>query len=273
MGGGGLDVKNGNFVQEYWRDLASLHINKKELLAAINSVKSLSKKGETVSLTVDNQVVYYYLAKGGKKDPFNIILQPFFKWLMQKEITLQVHWVPSAQCLADPISRWSQDRGDYALNPHLFNYIQSFFTPYINLQTDLFASPGNTKLPQFVSRWPHWQAKAVNALQCSLEGMGGLYANPPWSVITEFLPRLKMYPNVQVLMVLPYWDSATWWPQLIKMKAPKVPCLRITPFRGMFKNCWGEEIRPNLSICSGRFYKGNKFKIQPLRISFPKTKV
>jgi hypothetical protein len=60
-----LDVKNGNFVQEYWRDLASLHINKKELLAAINSVKSLSKKGETVSLTVDNQVVYYYLAKGG----------------------------------------------------------------------------------------------------------------------------------------------------------------------------------------------------------------
>jgi hypothetical protein len=53
-----------------------------------------------------------------------------------------------------------------------------------------------------------------------------------------------MYPNVQVLMVLPYWDSATWWPQLIKMKAPKVPCLRITPFRGMFKNCWGEEMPP-----------------------------
>ncbi len=65
--GGGVGCKNENFVQEYRRDLASLHINKKELLAAINSVKSLSKKGETVSLTVDNQVVYYYLAKGGRK--------------------------------------------------------------------------------------------------------------------------------------------------------------------------------------------------------------
>ncbi len=31
-------------------------------------------------------------------------------------------------------------------------------------------------------------------------------------------------------MVCPYWVSATWWPQLIKLKVPKTPCLVIKTF-------------------------------------------
>ena len=134
------------------------------------------------------------------------------------------------------------------------------------------------KMDQFVSRWPHWEAVAVDALQCPLDNLGDLYANPPWSVIEKFLPRLKQFPNAKVLMVLPYWDSATWWPQLIKMKIPKTPCLRVTPYRGMFKNCWGEEMPPPrwdllCIICSGKFWRGDKFKIQPLKISLKNTQV
>ena len=71
-GWGGLDIQNGNFIQEFWRDMEGppLHINKKELIAAINTIKSLSKEGETVSLSVDNQVIYYYLTTGGgRKTP------------------------------------------------------------------------------------------------------------------------------------------------------------------------------------------------------------
>jgi hypothetical protein len=272
-GWGGVDVHHGNFIQEYWRDLTPLHINKKELIAAINTVQSLSKEGETVSLSVDNQVIYYYLTKGGgRKNPFNEMLQPFYKWLMEKGITLQVNWVPSEKCLADPISRWEIDRGDYTLDPELFQKIQNHFRNFIHLKTDLFASPGNKKLDQFVSRWAHWEATAVDALQCPLDGLGDLYANPPWSVISKLLPRLRQFPSAKVLMVLPYWDSATWWPQLIKMKVPKTPCLRVTPYRGMFKNCWGEVMPPPkwdllCIICSGKFWRGDKFKLQPLKIS------
>jgi hypothetical protein len=116
----------------------------------------------------------------------------------------------------------------------------------VNLKTDLFASPGNKKLDQFVSRWAHWEAVAVDALQCPLDNLGDLYANPPWSVIDKFLTRLKTFPNVKILMVLPYWDSAIWWPQLIKMKVPKTPCLRVTPYKGMFKNCWGRKCPPQM---------------------------
>ena len=235
-----------------------LHINKKELIAAINTIKSLSKEGETVSLSVDNQVIYYYLTKGGgRENPFNVMLQPLYKWLMERNITLQVNWVPSKDCLADPISRWEMDREDYTLDPLLFHHVKEYFKSFIHLKTDLFASPGNKKMDQFVSRWPHWEAVAVDALQCPLDNLGDLYANPPWSVIEKFLPRLKQFPNAKVLMVLPYWDSATWWPQLIKMKIPKTPCLRVTPYRGMFKNCWGEEMPPQDGTSFASFAQEN----------------
>ena len=182
--------------------------------------------------------------RGGRKNPFNKMLQPFWHWLMEKGITLQVKWVPSERCLADPLSRWSKDRGDYSLDPSLFKYLQKFFSPHITLQTDLFASPGNKKLENFVSRWPHWEAKGVDALQCPLDNLGDLYANPPWSVIQKFLARLRLFPQTKILMVVPYWDSSVWWPQLIKMKAPNTPCLKIHPYKGMFQNCLGEEMPP-----------------------------
>ena len=204
------------------------------------------------------------------------MLQPFWHWLMEKNITLQVKWVPSEKCLADPLSRWSQDRGDYSLDPGLFQYLQKTFSPFLRLQTDVFASPGNKKLDQFVSRWPHWQASAVDALQCPLDNLGGLYANPPWNVIQKFLGRLRLFPQTQVLMVVPFWDSASWWPQLIKMKTPKTPCLKIHPYPGMFTNCWGDKMPPPrwhllCLVCSGKFWRGNKYKIKPLTIFWPKT--
>jgi hypothetical protein len=135
------------------------------MLAAINTVKSLGKPNENILLCVDNQVLFYYLQKGGgRKNPFNKRLQPFYRWLMEKNINLQVKWVPSAECLADPLSRWSQDRGDYSLDPKLFRFLQKKISPWISLEKDLFASPGNKNLALIVARWPQWQARGVDAI-------------------------------------------------------------------------------------------------------------
>lgn len=41
-----------------------MHINVKELKAAIHTVMSLAKKNQTILLAVDNQVTFYYLTKG-----------------------------------------------------------------------------------------------------------------------------------------------------------------------------------------------------------------
>ena len=63
----GVDITTGKMVQEFWRDKSVLHINVKELEAAINTVKSLAKPGEHVCLKVDNSVTYWHLMKGGGK--------------------------------------------------------------------------------------------------------------------------------------------------------------------------------------------------------------
>jgi hypothetical protein len=65
----GVDVKTGHLVQEFWRDKRGLHINVKELEAAINTVQSLAKGGEHVLLKVENSVTFWYLTKGGGKSP------------------------------------------------------------------------------------------------------------------------------------------------------------------------------------------------------------
>ena len=55
----------GTVVQEFWRGQDGLHINVKELQAAINTVRSLGKPKELVHLSVENSLSFAYLSKGG----------------------------------------------------------------------------------------------------------------------------------------------------------------------------------------------------------------
>ena len=167
-------------MQIFWREKDSLHINVKELEAAIATVKSLARPREKVLLSVDNLVAYTYLTKGGgRKRHFNQILRPFLKWCLEKQIHLSVQWVPSEEMKADALSRWNYDKGDYTLDKSLFQGLLQKFSPWVSPQIDMFASPGNAQLEKFVTRWPHHQALWVDALKCPLEGAQEIYANPP----------------------------------------------------------------------------------------------
>ena len=175
-----MDTKTGTFVQDFWREKRTLHINYKELEAAVATVKSLARPGETVNLCVDNTVAFSYLKKwGGRIPSLNKILKPLFLWCKAKDITVKVEWVPSQEMQADGISRWGKDKGDYTLHKNIFLLAQRHFSPHIHPEVDMFASPGNTKLPLFCSRWPHFQAHKVDALNCPLQDLTQVYANPP----------------------------------------------------------------------------------------------
>jgi hypothetical protein len=157
------------------------------------------------------------------------------------------HLVASRDCLADPISRWPQDRGDYKLNPLVFTQIINCFKPYINPQIDMFASPGNKQLPLWVGRYPHHGAWDCNSLEMDLQNpllLKGVYANPPWSVIPQWLQRLKDNPDLRCLIVVPLWVGCSWWPLLVKLHDKQCPILKITPQWGMFTNCLGEKMPP-----------------------------
>ena len=179
-GWAGLDLIGKNCVHEFWRSEGHLHINVKELHAAMATVQSLAKPGEEVHLDVDNSVAYSYMKKmGGRKLHLNALMRPFLKWCAEKRIQLHVNQVKSAEMQADTLSRWSFDHGDYSLNPKIFKNILHIFYPKVIPEIDMFASPGNRKLTKFVSRWPHHQAWGHNALEMSLEQVTCCYANPP----------------------------------------------------------------------------------------------
>ena len=69
-GWAGIDTLTGNVVQEYWRSESGLHINIKELRAALDTIRSLARPGENVKICVDNTVAHSYLTRGGKITSF-----------------------------------------------------------------------------------------------------------------------------------------------------------------------------------------------------------
>ena len=265
---GGLDSQSGRKIQDFWRARHVLHINQKELFAAVETVKALAKPKETVVLHVDNQVAFSYLNKwGGRKPYLNNILKPLLYWCREKKITLQVDWVPSADQLADKLTRERKDPGDYTLNVNVFQAILQFFKGKISPAVDMFCTPSNAKFPKFCCRYPHQGALLVDALKTSLVGLSEVYANPPWSIIPHWTHRLVQNPNVICLLVVPYWVSTSWWRQLMSIRKPKEKILLVPPRQGLFQNCWGEDMPPPrwplaCLIASGSYYNAKKFKFQ-----------
>lgn len=241
---GGKDLKSGQIVTDYWRSQKTLHINIKELSAAVSVVKTLAKPGEHVSLGVDNLVAYYYLKKGGGRLPqFNRYMRDLWDWCLQKNITLTPHLVPSASDQADYLTR-VVDKGDYTLNMDLFRFLKRENQPWVNPDWDMFASQGNKKFPNYVTRYPFWECSKTDSLQCPLEDIKECYANPPWTVIHQWLIRLKENPHLTCWVIVPFWASMSWWPLLAKMQVPGSPAIVIQPFQGMFKNCLEVEMPP-----------------------------
>jgi len=147
--------------------------------------------------------------------------------------------------VADSLSRTKLDTGDYTLDKHIFQKVcqifsQFGFTPLV----DMFASPGNHQLPQWVCRWPHQGACAVNALECTLQNFSKVYANPPWKVILQWLQRLRENPHVDCLTLVPFWVGSAWWPLLTRLQDRKYPTVLIRPREGLFTNCLGQVMPP-----------------------------
>ena len=139
----------------------------------------------------------------------------------------------------------------------------------------MFASPGNTKLKNFVSRWPHYQATRVDALKCPLEDFHHIFANPPWTIIHQWLHRLRQYPHLKCLIICPLWVSAPWWPLLIKLHIPQTPVWEIQPAPGMFFNSMNQSMPmprwPLVSILlSGQSWNSQRCTLKMSKITLDK---
>ena len=106
----------------------------------MDTVKGLCRPGETVLPSVDNSVACSYLTNSGGRLPhLNLGSRPFITWCLENQISLQVQWVPSEEMLADGLSRWSVDKGDYTLDREVFFGLQEQFRPWLQPLVDMFA--------------------------------------------------------------------------------------------------------------------------------------
>jgi hypothetical protein len=238
----------------------------------MSAVRSLAKRGEKVFLSVDNTVAWSYFKKGGGKKPhINLLLRPFLKWCMANNVQVYPILVKSEDQKADQLSRWNYDVGDYTLQQGIFLQVLDAFKTFLTPDTDMFASPGNTKFPQFVSRWPHFQSIATDALKMDLSLIKDCYANPPWNLILPWLEKLRRNPHVNCLAILPYWVGNVWWPLLLRLLNRRSPVILVKPREGLFINCLGQTMPPTRwpLICvqlSGNNYRENKFHLKITQI-------
>ena len=172
---------------------------------------------------------------------------------------------------ADQLSRWKYDIGDYTLQQKVFHQILNCFCNSITPAVDMFVSPGNAKFHKFVSRWPHYQAIGTDALKKDLTCIDQCYANPPWTLILQWLEKLRRHPHVRCLTIVPYWVGNAWWPLLLRLLDRHRPVLLFRPQQGLFINCLGQEMPPTrlpliCVVLSGKHYRENKFHLKISKI-------
>ncbi len=95
MGLGGLDINTGQQVQEFWRDQGGLHINVKELTAAISTQKKL-RKTTRKNLHFSGQHSCLHIFKKGGTPSVQLHHERFLAIGNENNIQIKVNLVKSA---------------------------------------------------------------------------------------------------------------------------------------------------------------------------------
>lgn len=140
-----------------------------------------------------------------------------FNWVERHLKLLKAdHILGTANVRADWLSREQIDPAEWQLHPPVFREIVSRFgTPWV----DLFASPANTKLPCFVSRYLTPLAEDHDALRCRWPS-SLLYAFPPIPLVPHVIRKL-LSEKADLLLVAPNWLRRPWYADLVALSVDR----------------------------------------------------
>ncbi|KAK9400751.1 hypothetical protein NXF25_011465 [Crotalus adamanteus] len=125
---------------------------------------------------------------------------------------------------ADSLSRAKVDQAEWRLDPALFEEISRRFG---QSHLDLFATPKNTQLPRFFSRFPTPGSEGTDALRCQWP-VQLLYAFPPLPLIPATIRKLILE-GAEVILIAPHWPRRPWFADLVDLSIS--PPWRIPPDR------------------------------------------
>ena len=100
------------------------------------------------------------------------------------------------------------------------------------LQLDLMASDASaqslteeSKALPHCTRWPGESSAVTNVFSQALTGGSGLYANPVFSMMLQFLSMVRGQ-KAQIVIIAPRWDRSNpggaWWPLLMEFTTDRV---------------------------------------------------
>ena len=137
------------------------------------------------------------------------------KWAEKIDLTLTTGFIPGKNnAIADALSRSNQVLpSEWTLHHEVCSRLWSLWgLPVV----DLFATRENYRIQAFVSPLPDPMAVATDALTFPWEGLH-VYAFPPYSMIRLVLNRLFLSPGTRMTLVVPFWPSKEWWPDLLTL--------------------------------------------------------
>ena len=214
--GMGAVIENGTFCH---RNFTLLEKGKsstwREMMAVLFSLRSFSNilKSSKVIWRIDNYAAAKIIKVGSPVADLHEISLDIFDLCFQNQITLKPVWVPRIQNKeADRVSRII-DIDDWEITSTFFNYLDSLWGPFT---IDRFANSQNKKLQRFNSKYSCPGTEAVDALSQKWEGENNLLI-PPINLIPAVIQYIRGN-KITGVLVVPLWESATFWPLLCKTK-------------------------------------------------------
>jgi ribonuclease HI len=201
--------------------------NNRELRAILLGFLSLCRdlRNTQVLVESDNTTAVSYLRKlGGRFPSLNHLARQLLSISLSRSIRLlPVHTPGELLTLPDRLSRRGIDRSAWRLHPDLFHQACKWVGQVP--QIDLFADRTNCQVPRFISRLPDPLAFTNDAFSVSWtprQHWSLLWANPPFSIIPQVL-RKAQQDCARLLLTLPVWTSAAWWPVVAALPRLMIP--------------------------------------------------
>jgi hypothetical protein len=210
--GWGATLSQQEFAGTWSPKEAKLHINSKELLAVLKTLRRSSLQELTLAVHSDNLTAIRCLQRLGsaKGQVLNRICKLIDVHCHRHHLHLLPQYVPGhLNVLADALSRNRPLPGEWKLDPLVFKQICGRWgTP----EVDLFASHFNNQLPVFVSPLPSATLHDALSLPWRWEF---LYAFPPSKLLLRLLQRIHQHPLKQFILIFPWWPHRLWFPLLM----------------------------------------------------------
>lgn len=192
----------------------ALHITAKELTAVLSALERFQDqlKGQPVRIITDNMAVRAVINKGtSKSSALMKLYRSILRLTLEKGIMLSAEYIPTLQNVqADALSRIVPS-SDWSLPHHLFEEAEELFG---ERTIDRFASPTSAKCVRYNSVIPS-PTSYGDAFLHSWEGERN-WVCPPISLAAPVVSKLYSE-TAEAVVVLPYWQSAPWFPILQEM--------------------------------------------------------